>query len=70
MRKYEDGESNREERDAVADNFHDAREVHLGKGIFLLELWRNIAVTLIVSFYHILRRQKNYEYKQKAANRF
>ena len=35
MRKYEDGESNREERDAVADNFHDAREVHLGKGIFL-----------------------------------
>ena len=55
MRKYEDGESNREERDAVADNFHDAREVHLGKGNLLLVLWRNIAVTLIVSFYHILR---------------
>ena len=68
MRKYEDGESNREEGDAVADNFHDPCEVHLG--IWLLELWKNIAVTLIVSFYHILRRLKNYEYKQKAANRF
>ena len=55
MRKYEDGESNREERDAVADNFHDAREVHLGKGILLLELWKSIAVALFVSFYHILR---------------
>ena len=70
MRKYEDGESNREEGDAVANDFHDACEVHLGKGIWLLELWKNIAVTLIVSFYHILRRLKNYEYKQKAANRF
>ena len=55
MRKYEDGESNREERDAVANNFHDSCEVHLGKGNLLLVLWRNIAVTLIVSFYHILR---------------
>ena len=53
MRKYEDGESNREERDAVADDFHDACEVHLG--IWLLELCKNIAVTLIVSFYHSLR---------------
>ena len=53
MRKYEDGESDREERDAVADDFHDACEVHLG--IWLLELARNIAVILIVSFYHSLR---------------
>ena len=69
MRKYEDGESNREERDAVADDFHDACEVHLGKGNLLLVLWRNIAVTLIVTFYHILRWHKNYEYKQKEASR-
>jgi len=53
MRKYEDGESDREERHTVADNFHDACEVHLG--IWLLGLWKNIAVTLIVSFYHSLR---------------
>ena len=42
MRKYEDGESNREEGDAVANDFHDASEVHLGKGNLLLVLWRNM----------------------------
>ena len=67
MRKYEDGESNREEGHTVADNFHDAREVHLGKGILLLELCSDIDCDILSN---LEMTKKNYEYKQKAANRF